>query len=109
MTTVARRLVGPPTKERRRVAEAVAFQVVVLHLADALGAQWLPREVLLATLAALRARHPLRVADDGLGPVAPWMLVQRAVAERRELVEQLPGKPVIPAKAGTRFPKRGAM
>ena len=55
-----RRLVGPPAHEGRRVAEAVALQVVVLHLADALDAQRLPRQVLAGAPAAGRAGHALR-------------------------------------------------
>ena len=60
-----RRLVGAPAQEGRRVAEAVALQVVVLHLADALGAQRLPRQVLAGAPAAGRAGHALRGVAAG--------------------------------------------
>ena len=43
------------------MAEAVALQVVVLDLADALGPQRFPAQVLAAAPAALRAGHALGV------------------------------------------------
>src|SRR5688572_5454331 len=52
---IARRLVGAPAQEARRVPEALALHVVVLHLAHALDAQRLPRQVLARAPAALRA------------------------------------------------------
>src|SRR5204863_7561591 len=73
VAAILRRLVDAPAHERRRVAEALSLQVVVLDLADALGPERLPTEVLAAAPAALRARHPLRVADDRAAPVAPWV------------------------------------
>src|SRR5919197_2691977 len=42
VSTIFRRLVRPPAQEGRRVAEAIALQVVVLHFAHALRAQRLP-------------------------------------------------------------------
>ena len=71
------------------MAEAIALQVVVLHLADALGPQRLPRQVLARAPAALRARHARRVVG-GAGPVAPGMVLQRVLAQRRQFVSQLP-------------------
>ena len=59
VAAVRRRLVGPPAQEGRRVAEAIALQVVVLHLADALDPQRLPREILARAPAALAAGHAL--------------------------------------------------
>src|SRR5947209_14480693 len=56
---LARRLVGPPPLERRRVAEPRALQVVVRDLADELDAQRLPAQILAVVPAALRARHAL--------------------------------------------------
>src|SRR5215471_14896127 len=47
-------LVGPPAHEDRGMAKAVALQVVVLHLAHALDAQRLPRQILARAPAALR-------------------------------------------------------
>src|SRR5262245_32973159 len=43
---VARLPVGTPSQEDRRMAEAIALQVVVLHFAHAFDAQRLPREIL---------------------------------------------------------------
>src|SRR5258708_33959354 len=62
--------VGAPTQEGRRVAEAVALQVVVLDLADALDPQGLPRQVLAGAPSALRARHPRRSVASHR-PIAP--------------------------------------
>ena len=81
VAAVARPLVGPPAQEDRGVAEAIALQVVVLHLAHPLDPQRLPRQVLARAPAALRrracasvvatparrARGPLPPADD-----RPW-------------------------------------
>jgi inner membrane protein len=82
-----RRLVGSPADERRRVAEAVALEMVVLDLADALGTQRLPRQVLAGAPAARRSWHPLRVRCRLavlLGPVPPRMVAERVscAAER---------------------------
>ena len=60
VAAVLRPLVGPPAQEDRRVAEAIALHVVVLHLADALDPQRLPRQVLAGAPAALRAGHAAR-------------------------------------------------
>src|SRR5207248_7025381 len=68
-----RRLVGPPAQEDRRMAEAVALEMVVLHLAHALDAQRLPGEVLARAPAALRAGHALGRALRRLRPFAPGM------------------------------------
>src|SRR6188768_3073650 len=39
-------LVGPPALKDGGVAKPIALQVVVLHFAHALDAQWLPRQIL---------------------------------------------------------------
>ena len=52
VAAVLGRLVGAPAHELRGVAEAVALHVVVGDLADALGAQRLPAQVLAAVPAA---------------------------------------------------------
>src|SRR6185503_4507195 len=57
VAAIARRLVRPPAKEHRRVAEAVPLQVVVFHLAHALDPQRLPGEVLPGAPTAARARY----------------------------------------------------
>src|SRR5262249_57830263 len=59
VTAVRGGLVGPPAQERGRVTEAPSLQMIVLHLADALDAKRLPREVLAGIPAASRARHTL--------------------------------------------------
>src|SRR5262249_35009553 len=71
VAAIARRLVGPPSEEGRRVAEPIALQVVVLHLAHALDAERLPREVLAGAPATVSAGHPLMLAAVRLRPVAP--------------------------------------
>src|SRR4249920_1555553 len=55
---VGRRLVGPPSHKDRRVPEARALHVVVLHLAHALDSQRFPRKILARTPSALTAGHP---------------------------------------------------
>src|SRR5439155_24193259 len=72
VAAVARLLIGPPAQKRRRVAEAVALQVVVLDLAHPLAAQRLPREILARPPAPLRPR-PARAAALGLPPGPPRM------------------------------------
>src|SRR4051812_40248695 len=57
---VLERLVGPPPQEDRGMTEAIALQVVVLHLADALDAKRLPRKVLAGAPTALRSGHAAR-------------------------------------------------
>src|SRR5690349_19483215 len=71
-------LVGSPTQEDRRMAEAIALQVVVLHLAHAFRAQRLPREIFARAPAALRARHAARFRR-GAGPFAPRVIPHRVV------------------------------
>ena len=44
------------------MAETIALQVVVLHLAHALDPQRLPRQVFARAPAALCARHPRRIS-----------------------------------------------
>src|SRR6266566_1827873 len=54
VATLLCRLVGPPAQEDRRVAKALALEMVVLHLAHPLDAQRLPGEILAGAPAALR-------------------------------------------------------
>src|SRR6185312_13649851 len=86
VAAVLRRLVETPAQEVRRVAEAIALQVVVLHLADALDAQRLPRQVLVSGPAADAARHASRFVRALIRPFAPGMIVERVVAQRGKLL-----------------------
>src|SRR5262249_38590016 len=68
--------IGAPTQKDSPVPEAIALQVVVLHLAYALDPQRLPSEILARAPAALRARH----ADGAIGrlrPLSPGMRCDR--------------------------------
>src|SRR3954469_1260027 len=85
VAAIAGRLVGAPAQEDRRVAEAVALQVVVLHLAHALDAQRLPRQVLARAPAAMPARHATRLGR-GARPVAPAMVGDGVFPQRRQLL-----------------------
>src|SRR5690606_4285328 len=86
---LARLTVGPPAQERRGVTKAMALEVVVFHLAHALDAQRLPRQVLAAAPAALAAGHARGLLPD-VGPLRPWVSFQRVLAQRRELVHERP-------------------
>ena len=86
VAAVRRRLVGPPAQEDRGVPEPVALEVVVLHLADALDAQRLPRHVLARAPAALGAGHA-HVAGDRLRPIA----ARDGRRGRRRAAAQAPG------------------
>src|SRR6185312_207116 len=57
VAAVLRPFVRTPAQEDRRVAEAIALQVVVLHLAYAFDAHRLPRQVLARAPSALGAGH----------------------------------------------------
>src|SRR5712671_5644281 len=72
-------LVRPPTLEDRRVAEPIAFHMIVLHLAHALDPERLPREVLAGAPAALSARHAARFGLRA-GPLPPGMTLQSVFA-----------------------------
>src|SRR5204863_8816936 len=82
------RLVRPPALEGGRVPEAVALQVIVGHLADALDAERLPGEVLAPVPARRAAGHPLIAVP--LGPFAPGLALGGPFAQRRKLSGQLP-------------------
>src|SRR6187455_1325923 len=89
VTACSRRLVGTPADEGRRVTKAIALQVVVLDLADALRAKRLPCEVLARAPAAGRAGHALRGLPRRrglrrrvlLGPAAPGVVGERVAAQ----------------------------
>src|SRR5262245_41544881 len=83
-------LVGTPALKDCGVPEARPLHVIVLDLADALEPQRFPREVLARTPPALAAGHAGHVRSVDLGPFAPGMILQRARAERRELIDELP-------------------
>src|SRR5581483_1270655 len=94
VAALARRLVGAPAHEDRGVAEALALHVVVLHLAHALEAQRLPREVLPGAPAALRAGHALRCVL-GVRPILPRMVLQRAAPQWLELLRESAARPRV--------------
>src|SRR5262249_24280566 len=81
---IRRPLVGPPALEDAGVTEAVALQMIVFDLTDALDAQRLPRQVLARAPAALSARHA-RGAIGQRRPVAPRMRVERVGTQGRQL------------------------
>ena len=90
VAAVGRRLVGPPAQEHRRVAEAVALHVVVLHLAHALDAQRLPRQILAGAPAALAAGHARQSPAPAPRPTrATGCSSSASLAQRRELRGQL--------------------
>ena len=97
VAAVARRLVRPPAEEDGGVAEAVALEVIVLHLADPLDPKRLPGEILPRAPAALPAGHPARPGRLRLGPAAPGMLLQRVGPQRLQLLRQL-----LPPRHGER-------
>ena len=68
--------------------EAIALHVVVLHFADSLGAQRLPREILACAPTTLPTGHALAHRFRA-GPFAPRMIVQGVLAQRLELLHQL--------------------
>src|SRR5262245_23180273 len=76
--------VGPPALEDGSVPEARALHVVVSHLAHALDPHRLPCQVLARAPAALPARHA-RAWLAQVGPLAPWVTVERVLSERRQL------------------------
>src|SRR5688572_11115580 len=92
VAAVPRLLVRPPPQEDGGVAEAVALQMVVLHLADALDAQGFPGEVLAGAPAALRAGHALERTALRVRPFPPRMVVKGILAERRQLLHERPAR-----------------
>src|SRR5581483_4997776 len=89
VAALARRFVRTPAQKHRRVAEAIALHVVVLHLGDALDAQRFPRQVLARAPSTLPARHALTAMCVELRPLFPRMIVERMRAERLELLREL--------------------
>src|SRR5437899_4198201 len=78
VAAVGRPLVGTPAHEGRRVTEAIALQVVVLHLAHALDPEGLPRQILAGAPTALAAGHA-NVAVADVRPLAPRVRVERVL------------------------------
>src|SRR3989442_10412863 len=87
-----RALVGAPAHELRGMPEASPLHVVVRDLADALGPDRLPGQVLAAVPAAARAGQALprfvRVSLR-LGPVTPGMALERVLSEGRQVGDEL--------------------
>src|SRR4051794_26506312 len=85
IAAVLRPLVGPPADERGAVPEAVALQVVIGDLHDALRAERLPREITPPVPATRRAGNalPARLVLGGpLGPLAPGVSLHCVLAQR---------------------------
>src|SRR5919106_5713383 len=83
VAAVPRRLIRTPALKDGGMAEAVALHVVVFDLAHPLDPQRLPRKIFPRAPAALPSRHailPLRLC-----PIAPWMMLHRPIAERRQV------------------------
>src|SRR5207237_5726433 len=78
--------VRPPPQESRRVAEAIALQVIVRHLADALDSQRFPGEILATVPARGGAGHALIARP--LRPLPPGTRIRRPFAQRRALADQ---------------------
>ena len=72
------------------MSESIALQVIVFDFADAFDSQRLPRQIFARAPTALAARHPRRLIASRLGPIAPWMLIERVIAQRFELERQFP-------------------
>src|SRR6266516_4306747 len=88
VTTDGGPLVRSPAQEGRGVAEAVALQVVVFHLAHALDAQRLPGEILAGAPATLPAGHAA-TARVRLRPFPPRVLRQGLLPQRGQLFHEL--------------------
>ncbi len=71
------------------MAKTIALHVVVLHFAHALDPQRLPREIFAGTPAALSAGHAAGGLAHGIGPLAPGVGLERAVAQRRQFSNEL--------------------
>src|SRR3982751_5047005 len=89
VAAVPGRLVGAPAQETGRVAEAIALHVVVLHFADALDPERLPRQILAGAPPALAAGHARRAGRVGFRPITPRIIVERVCAQRFELDGEL--------------------
>src|SRR5436190_19440231 len=81
-------LVGTPALEDRGMSEAIAFHVIVLHLAHALDAQRLPGQIFARAPAALPAGHAARLGLS-VRPFAPGMILERVLAEGFELFHEV--------------------
>src|SRR5262245_59229107 len=71
------------------MTEAIALHVIVFHFAHALDPQRLPRQILAGAPAALAAGHAARFGR-GARPLAPGMVAHRILAQRLELLRELP-------------------
>src|SRR5438270_351980 len=88
VVAVDRRLVHAPSDENRGMAKPRPLHVVVLHFADALDPERLPRQVFAGAPAALAAGHP-RLLSVRIGPFPPGMILERALAARRQFLAAL--------------------
>src|SRR5712664_1876760 len=96
VAAVAGLLVGAPPLECRRMSEAIALEMIVLHFGNPLDAQRLPRHVLAGAPATLRSPHAARLR---LGPpppppppprpFAPGMVLQRVLPQWRQFLHEL--------------------
>src|SRR5262245_56810376 len=80
VSALVRRLVGPPSLKHRRVAEAIALHVVVLHLAHTLGSHRFPREILAGAPSAVATWQTSRSVGGHICPLAPWVSFERSLA-----------------------------
>src|SRR5262245_60066213 len=91
VAAVGRLPVRPPPQKDRRMPEAAALEMVVLHLADTLDPQRLPRQILAGAPPALSAGHPRVNVTADIRPFPPRMVDERVLAQRRQLArERLP-------------------
>src|SRR4051812_30168547 len=89
VAAVDRPLVGTPSREDGRVPKSRALHVIVFHLAYAFDAKRFPRQIFPRAPAALAARHARRLPIN-LGPFLPWMIFESPLAQRRQLLAELP-------------------
>src|SRR5688500_4171310 len=71
------------------MANAIDLQMIVLHLSHAIDAPSLPCQVLACALATLTAGHAAVAVRIGFRPRAPWMLVERTLAQWRQFFDEL--------------------
>src|SRR5262249_5268210 len=88
VAAILRALIGAPAEELSGMAESRSLHVVVGDLADSLGPQRLPAQILAAVPPARRAGKALPDLFLRHGPVAPGMLLQGVLSQRRELFDE---------------------